>query len=91
MMIETKSPLMMGAVLRETRTAQNIPAEILANIVHASPVTLRKLEQGNVTEAIEMLFSVMDELGIKMHLELPSGIKIKDINHIKTVRRTRTI
>lgn len=84
-----KSPIIMGALIRETRTAQNITAETLAEMVNTSPVTLRKIEQGNATEAIQTLFNVLDELGIVMRLELPSGVSMPDLNNIKKTRRTR--
>lgn len=84
-----KSPIILGALIRETRTAQNITAENLAEIVNTSPVTLRKIEQGRSTEAIKTLFNVLDELGIVMRLELPSGVTIPEIRNIKKTRRTR--
>lgn len=84
-----KSPIVLGALIRETRTAQNITAESLAQIVNTSPVTLRKIEQGKGTEAIRTLFSLLDELGIVMRLELPSGINMPDLKSIEKARRTR--
>lgn len=84
-----KSPIILGALIRETRTAQNITAESLAQMVNTSPVTLRKIEQGKATEAIQTLFNVLDELGIVMHVDLPSGVTIPELNNIKKTRRTR--
>lgn len=84
-----KSPIILGALIRETRTAQNITAENLAEIVNTSPVTLRKIEQGRSTEAIKTLFNVLDELGIVMRLDLPSGVNIPEIKNINKTRRTR--
>lgn len=83
------SPIILGALIRETRTAQNITAEILAQMVNTSPVTLRKIEQGKATEAIQTLFKVLDELGIVMGLELPSGVTMPELKNIKKARRTR--
>lgn len=84
-----KSPVVLGALIRETRTAQNITAETLAILVNSSPVTLRKIEQGKGTQAIQTLFQVLDELGIQMRLELPSGVNIPEIKNINKARRTR--
>lgn len=84
-----KSPVILGALIRETRTAQNITAENLAEIVNTSPVTLRKIEQGRSTEAIKTLFNVLDELGIVMRLDLPYGVNIPEIKNINKTRRTR--
>lgn len=80
---------MLGALIRETRTAQNITAESLAEMVSTSPVTLRKIEQGKATEAIQTLFNVLDELGIVMRVELPSGVSMPELKNIKKTRRTR--
>lgn len=84
-----KSPIILGALIRETRTAQNITAESLAEMVNTSPVTLRKIEQGKATEAIQTLFNVLDELGIVMRVELPSGVSMPELKNIKKTRRTR--
>lgn len=84
-----RSPIILGTLIRETRTAQNITAESLAEIVNTSPVTLRKIEQGRSTEAIQTLFNVLDELGIVMRLELPSGVTIPELKNINKTRRTR--
>ena len=73
-MLALKSPGALGAVLRETRTALRIPAEVLAAMVGTSPVTLRRLEQGNPTAAIKMLFTLLDELGLDLQVSLPPGV-----------------
>jgi transcriptional regulator with XRE-family HTH domain len=73
-MLPLKSPRALGAVLRETRTALRIPAEDLAAMVETSPVTLRRLEQGNPTAAIKTLFSLLDELGLELQVSLPPGV-----------------
>lgn len=88
-MEEIKSPIILGSLIRETRTAQNITAESLAQMVNTSPVTLRKIEQGRATEAIQTLFNVLDELGIVMRVDLPSGVTIPELNNMKKTRRTR--
>ena len=65
---------MLGAVLRETRTALRITAEELATMAETSPVTLRRLEQGNPTAAIKTLFVLLDELGLELQVSLPLGV-----------------
>jgi len=62
--------------LRETRTALHIPAADMAEMAKTTPVTLRRLEQGNPTAAILTLFSLLDELGIELHVSLPPGIEL---------------
>ncbi len=66
-----KTPLQLGAVIRGTRTALNLPAADLAALSGTSAVLLRKLEQGDATMALQKLFTVLDELGIAMQLHLP--------------------
>jgi transcriptional regulator with XRE-family HTH domain len=73
-MLHLNSPSALGAVLRETRTALRIPAEDMAEMVGTSPVTLRRIEQGNPTAAIKMLFTLLDELGLGLQVSLPPGV-----------------
>ena len=67
-MLPIKSPTALGTVLRETRTALQIPAADMAGTTAAS---LRRLVQGNPTAAITTLFKLLDELGIELHVSLP--------------------
>lgn len=73
-MIAIKSPEVLAAVLRETRTALRIPAEDLAALVGTSHVSLGRIEQGKATRAVTTLFRVLDELGIELHASLPPGV-----------------
>ena len=74
-MLRIKSASDLGAVLRQTRTAQQIRAEDLAAMLAISPTTLRRLEQGMPpTAAIAALFNLLDELGVELHLSPPSGL-----------------
>lgn len=73
-MISVKSPMQLGAVLRETRTALRLPVSDLAAMVGTTPVTLRRLEQGPPTSAIATLFSLLNELGLELNLSLPPGV-----------------
>jgi transcriptional regulator with XRE-family HTH domain len=66
-----KTPRQLGAVLRGTRTALNLPAEDVAAMTGTTAVTLRRLEDGNATSALRTLFAVLDELGIEMRLQPP--------------------
>lgn len=69
-----KTPAQLGAVLRTTRTMMRLPAADFAAMTGISRVLLRKFEQGNATTALKKLFTVLDELGIQMHLEPPSRV-----------------
>jgi transcriptional regulator with XRE-family HTH domain len=70
-MLPIKSPTALGTVLRETRTALQIPAADMAEMAGTTAVSLRRLEQGNPTTAITTLFKLLDELGIELHVSLP--------------------
>lgn len=71
-MIRVTTPVALGAVLRQTRTAQNIRAEDLAAMLGVSPTTLRRLEQGSPpTAALATLLKLFEELGIECHLNPP--------------------
>lgn len=73
-MVKIKSPVALGAALRQTRTALRIPAADMAAMVNTNPVTLRKLESGNATTAISTLFALLDELGLELHVSFPPGV-----------------
>ena len=74
-MLAIKSPLALGALLRETRTALRIPAADMAAMVDTTSVTLRRLEQGKPTAAIATVFALLDELGLELHVSLPPGVE----------------
>lgn len=90
-MLEIKSAMALGAVLRETRTAQQLRAEDLAAMLGISPTTLRRMEQGDPpAAAIRTLFQLLDELGIQLHASLPPGVEsIQLPNEQSRPRRTR--
>ena len=64
----------LGAVLRETRTGLKIHAEELAFTADMAPKTLRRLEAGEATKALQSLFKVLDELGIELYLSPPPQV-----------------
>ena len=69
--MEVRSTRQLGAALRGTRIALNLPAEDLAAMMGTSHAFLSRLEQGDATAAVQKLFTALRELGIAMHLELP--------------------
>ena len=69
--MEVRSAKQLGAVLRGTRVALNLPAEDLAAMMGTSHAFLSRLEQGKATAALQKLFTALSELGIAIHLELP--------------------
>ena len=73
-MLIVRTPSQLGAVLRTTRTALNLPAADIAAMTNTTTVSLRRLEDGNATSAVRRLFALLDELGIEMHLALPPEV-----------------
>jgi transcriptional regulator with XRE-family HTH domain len=89
-MLRIKSPTALGSVLRETRTALQIPAADMAAMAGTTTVSLRRLEQGNPTTAITTLFKLLDELGIELHVSLPpAAAQISLPETLGKPRRTR--
>ncbi|RTL56475.1 MAG: hypothetical protein EKK46_04505 [Rhodocyclaceae bacterium] len=89
-MIPIKNPVTLGTVLRGTRTALNIPAADMAAFAKTNVVSLRKMEQGKPTAAIQTLFSLLDQLGVELYASLPPQAGDLRIPEAKTPpRRTR--
>ncbi|MDQ1817111.1 hypothetical protein RBA41_27775 [Massilia sp. CCM 9210] len=72
--MKIKSFEQMGAVLRATRLALNVPLADLAETLETSQTLLRRQEQGHSTVALKKLFATMKELGIEMHLSMPPAM-----------------
>jgi transcriptional regulator with XRE-family HTH domain len=68
----------LGFALRETRVAQGIPLQDLAEALQTSHTLLRRLESGQSTKALEILLATMSELGIEFHVELPPQVDIDE-------------
>jgi len=73
--MQVRSAKQLGAALRGTRIALNLPAQDLAAMMGTSHAFLSRLEQGKATAALQKLFSALGELGIAMHLDLPPEAK----------------
>jgi len=86
-MIKVDSPGKLGAVLRGTRVALNIPVLDLAEATGTSHTLLRRQEEGKATKAIEVLFAALSEMGIEMHLQLPSSVDEASIDMTPGTRR----
>lgn len=69
-----RTPAQLGAVLRHTRVALNLPAADVAAMSGTSAVSLRRLETGDATAALRHLFTLFDELGIEMQLNPPPDV-----------------
>lgn len=74
--MRVESAVQLGAILRETRVAQKIPLLDLAQALGTSHTLLRRQEHGDATRSIEIMFAMLKQLGIEMHLELPPDVNI---------------
>jgi HTH-type transcriptional regulator/antitoxin HipB len=88
--MKIKSMEQLGAVLRATRVGLNVPLADLAETLETSQTLLRRQEQGRSTVALEKLFATMTELGIELHVSLPSAIDENSLDLIgETTQRKR--
>lgn len=87
--MKVTSPEQLGAILRGTRVALNIPLLDLAEALHTSHTLLRRQEHGKATKAMEILFAAMNELGIEMHLELPPKVDAEALSQEAQPRNKR--
>lgn len=60
-----------GKLARELRRQQGIRQDDLAAIIGASHVFLRDVELGKGTVQLGKVLSLLDELGVRVHLEIP--------------------
>jgi transcriptional regulator with XRE-family HTH domain len=79
----------LGFILRETRVAQKVPLQDLAEGLNTSHTLLRRQEHGQPTKALEILFATMQELGIELHVELPPNVQIDENKLLSGLKHSR--
>ncbi len=62
-----------GALARRLRRQQGIRQDDMAAIIGASHVFLRDVEQGKGTVQLGKVLRLLDELGVRLHLEVPDA------------------
>ena len=72
--LKIATPEELGAAMRATRVALDIPLADLAGTLGTSSTLLRRQEQGKATAALKVLFATLHELGMELILELPPGV-----------------
>lgn len=60
-----------GALARKLRKRQGIRQDDMAAIIEASHVFLRDVELGKGTVQLGKVLRLLDELGVRVHLEIP--------------------
>ncbi|MFF7710003.1 helix-turn-helix domain-containing protein [Pseudomonas sp. NPDC007930] len=61
-----------GAIVRQLRKDSGVRQDDLAAMVGRSHVTLRELEQGKTTVALGTVLQVLEELGVRVYLDVPT-------------------
>ena len=70
-MIPIHSTVELGALARQLRKRQGIRQDDMAAIIDASHVFLRDVELGKGTVQLGKVLRLLDELGVRLHLEVP--------------------
>lgn len=63
----------LGKIVRKTRKQQGLRQDAVARFSHTF---VGEVEKGKPTAQVGKLLELLQELGIRVHLELPSGIEL---------------
>ncbi|MBD2840357.1 helix-turn-helix transcriptional regulator [Pseudomonas sp. JM0905a] len=66
-----RTPEDLGKVVREARKKQHIRQEDMAMLIGKSHVHLRDIEKGKPTVSLGSVLQLLDELGIRVYLDVP--------------------
>ena len=86
MHIPVTSPEAIGQAVRQVRKRQGIRQEDLAAMVEASHVFLRDVEHGKPTVQLGRVLRVLEELGIRLYLDVPDD----EVDAAPNVTESRT-
>lgn len=81
MIIPVDSLHTLGKIVRKTRKQQGLRQDAVARLSHTF---VGEVEKGKPTAQVGKLFELLQELGIRLHLELPSE------NESNTVKKSTT-
>ena len=82
-MIKIKDSEQIGRLIRLIRKEQGIDQASLALICGFSERPLKAIEKGEGSLSSDKLFTILNELGMKLHIELPTGAQI-DVEKLNT-------
>lgn len=81
-LIPIDSLVTLGKVVRQTRKQQGLRQDAVARFSHTF---VGEVEKGKPTAQVGKLFELLQELGIRLQLELPSGVELdNDIKKLPT-------
>jgi len=75
-MINIQDSEQIGQLIRLIRKEQGIDQASLASICGFSERPLKAIEKGEGSLSADKLFTIINELGIKLHIELPADIEV---------------
>lgn len=73
-MIRIKNSQQIGQLIKLSRKKQRIDQASLALICGFSERPLKAIEKGKGTLSVDKLLKILDELGIKLHVEPPNSL-----------------
>ena len=80
-MIRIKNSQQIGQLIKLTRKEQGIDQASLALICGFSERPLKAIEKGKGTLSVDKLLKILDELGIKLHVESPNSLLTDEIEN----------
>lgn len=80
-MIRIKNSQQIGQLIKLSRKEQGIDQTSLALICGFSERPLKAIEKGRGTLSVDKLLKILDELGIKLHLEFPNSLLADDMEN----------
>ena len=89
-MIKIKNSQQIGQLIKLNRKEQGIDQASLASICGFSERPLKAIEKGRGTLSVDKLLKILDELGIKLHVEAPNSLLTDELENklIQSVKLT---
>jgi len=80
-MIKIKNSQQIGLLIKLSRKEQGIDQASLASICGFSERPLKAIEKGKGTLSVDKLLKILDELGIKLHVESPNSLLTEELEN----------
>ncbi len=80
-MIRIKNSQQIGQLIKLSRKEQGIDQASLALICGFSERPLKAIEKGKGTLSVDKLLKILDELGIKLHVEPPNSLLTEELEN----------
>ncbi len=80
-MIRIKNSQKLGQIIKLSRKEQGIDQASLALICGFSERPLKAIEKGKGTLSVDKLLKILDELGIKLHVDFPNSLLTDELEN----------